>query len=190
MSNCVTNLHPQSEQIGEAFYEVRWYGESREFRHLIRMMLMRTNRGFRLVASGGGGAGGLSPLDDVYQSFDVQERGSRVSLNENSVPKHRKTRFQQSFTAMRPSGATGVLGGIRPRARFEDTRLDDETGGRPEGGQAGGSGSPAASGSGGFGGQGPKKKRSGFMPGKSLATATKLINQHLFGIQNVGAKGG
>jgi len=51
MSNCVTNLHPQSEQIGEAFYEVRWYGESREFRHLIRMMLMRTNRGFRLDVS-------------------------------------------------------------------------------------------------------------------------------------------
>ncbi|XP_016965124.1 odorant receptor 63a [Drosophila biarmipes] len=40
-----------SEQIGEAFYEVRWYGESREFRHLIRMMLMRTNRGFRLDVS-------------------------------------------------------------------------------------------------------------------------------------------
>ncbi|XP_043649894.1 potassium voltage-gated channel protein Shab isoform X1 [Drosophila teissieri] len=147
----------------------------------------------RNLAAGGGGAGGLSPLDDVYQSFDVQERGSRVSLNENSVPKHRKTRFQQSFTAMRPSGATGVLGssvlgGMRPRARFEDTKLDDETGGRREGEMAGCSGSPAASGSGGFGGQGPKKKRSVFMPGKSLATATKLINQHLFGIQNVGAK--
>ncbi|XP_017070928.1 potassium voltage-gated channel protein Shab isoform X3 [Drosophila eugracilis] len=146
----------------------------------------------RNLAAGGGGAGGISPLDDVYQSFDVQERGSRVSLNENSVPKHRKTRFQQSFTAMRPSGAAGVLGGsvlggIRPRARFEDTKLDDETGGRPESGLSG-SGSPGASGSSGFGGQGPKKKRSVFMPGKSLATATKLINQHLFGIQNVGAK--
>ncbi|XP_039150061.1 potassium voltage-gated channel protein Shab isoform X4 [Drosophila simulans] len=147
----------------------------------------------RNLAAGGVGAGGLSPLDDVYQSFDVQERGSRVSLNENSVPKHRKTRFQQSFTAMRPSGATGglgssVLGGMRPRARFEDTKLDDETGGRREGELAGSSGSPAASGSGGFSVQGPKKKRSVFMPGKSLATATKLINQHLFGIQNVGAK--
>lgn len=79
---------------------------------------------------------------------------------------------------------------MRPRARFEDTKLDDETGGRREGELAGGSGSPAASGSGGLSGQGPKKKRSVFMPGKSLATATKLINQHLFGIQNVGAKGG
>lgn len=159
----------------------------------------------RNLASGGPGVGGLSPLDDVYQSFDVQERGSRVSLNENSVPKHRKTRFQQSFTAMRPTSAassgSGISPGMRPRARFEDTRLDDETGaGRLEGmGQgavgSGASGSLAASGSGGFGGgpglgPGPKKKRSVFMPGKSLATATKLINQHLFGIQNVGAKGG
>ncbi|XP_039488040.1 odorant receptor 63a isoform X1 [Drosophila santomea] len=40
-----------SEEIGNAFYQVRWYGESREFRHLIRMMLMRTNRGFRLDVS-------------------------------------------------------------------------------------------------------------------------------------------
>ncbi|XP_017126903.1 potassium voltage-gated channel protein Shab isoform X2 [Drosophila elegans] len=147
---------------------------------------------------GGGGAGGISPLDDVYQSFDVQERGSRVSLNENSVPKHRKTRFQQSFTAMRPSGAgagAGVLGSLRPRARFEDTKLDDETGARAAEASASGSGagagagSPASSGFGSTQGQGPqKKKRSVFMPGKSLATATKLINQHLFGIQNVGAK--
>ncbi|XP_017070761.1 odorant receptor 63a [Drosophila eugracilis] len=40
-----------SEQIGKAFYEVQWYGESREFRHLIHMMLMRTNRSFRLDVS-------------------------------------------------------------------------------------------------------------------------------------------
>ncbi|KAI8039241.1 hypothetical protein M5D96_007964, partial [Drosophila gunungcola] len=40
-----------SEQIGRAFYEVQWYGESREFRQLIRMVLMRTNRGFRLDVS-------------------------------------------------------------------------------------------------------------------------------------------
>ncbi|XP_020809725.1 potassium voltage-gated channel protein Shab isoform X2 [Drosophila serrata] len=159
----------------------------------------------RNLATGGPGAGGLSPLDDVYQSFDVQERGSRVSLNENSVPKHRKTRFQQSFTAMRPTSAaasgSGISPSLRPRARFEDTKLDDDTGsgGRMEGisqaaAGSGASGSPGASGSsGGFGGgpgvgPGPKKKRSVFMPGKSLATATKLINQHLFGIQNVGAK--
>ncbi|KAH8379547.1 hypothetical protein KR009_005558 [Drosophila setifemur] len=139
----------------------------------------------RNLAAGGGGASGtagLSPLDDVYQSFDVQERGSRVSLNENSVPKHRKTRFQQSFIAMRPTA--GAAGGLRPRARFEDTKLDDEATARVAEGPLGGglAGSPAGSSS------GPKKKRSGFMPGKSLATATKLINQHLFGIQNAGAK--
>ncbi|KAJ9594616.1 hypothetical protein L9F63_027402, partial [Diploptera punctata] len=29
-------------------------------------------------------------------------------------------------------------------------------------------------------------KRSGFMPGRSLASATRLINQHLFGIQTLG----
>lgn len=51
MSNCVTNTPLQSEEIANAFYQVRWYGESREFRHLIRMMLMRTNRGFRLDVS-------------------------------------------------------------------------------------------------------------------------------------------
>ncbi|XP_017057777.1 odorant receptor 63a [Drosophila ficusphila] len=40
-----------SEQIGQAFYEVDWFGESREFRQLVSMMLMRTNRGFRLDVS-------------------------------------------------------------------------------------------------------------------------------------------
>ncbi|KAH8327649.1 hypothetical protein KR074_006547 [Drosophila pseudoananassae] len=40
-----------SEQIGQAFYECEWWEESREFRQLIRMMLMRTNRGFRLDVS-------------------------------------------------------------------------------------------------------------------------------------------
>ncbi|KAH8288053.1 hypothetical protein KR018_007598 [Drosophila ironensis] len=40
-----------SEQIGKAFYECDWCEESREFRQLIRMMLMRTNRGFKLDVS-------------------------------------------------------------------------------------------------------------------------------------------
>ncbi|KAH8235178.1 hypothetical protein KR032_009628 [Drosophila birchii] len=40
-----------SAQIGRAFYECEWYGESREFRQLIGMMLMRTNRDFRLDVS-------------------------------------------------------------------------------------------------------------------------------------------
>ncbi|XP_069968245.1 potassium voltage-gated channel protein Shab isoform X2 [Bactrocera oleae] len=114
-------------------------------------------------------AAGLSPMDEIYQNFEVQERGSRVSLNENPVPKHRKTRFQ-SFTSM-PSGAGATN---KPRARFEEVKIiQDGVSGSHES-------SPASSGS--------KKKRSSFMPGKSLATATKLINQHLFGIQNVGQK--
>ncbi|XP_036335755.1 potassium voltage-gated channel protein Shab isoform X2 [Rhagoletis pomonella] len=114
-------------------------------------------------------AGGLSPMDEVYQNFEVQERGSRVSLNENPVPKHRKTRFQ-SFTSM----PTGAGTSNKPRARFEEAKIiqDNASGSHDS--------SPAGSGS--------KKKRSSFMPGKSLATATKLINQHLFGIQNVGQK--
>ncbi|EDV97657.1 GH16991 [Drosophila grimshawi] len=126
-------------------------------------------------------AGGISPLDEVYQNFDVQERGSRVSLNENSVPKHRKTRFQQSFTAIRPSTSSGSTS--KPRARFEDTKLCEDIV-RLDGaaGSAGGAGASSAAAA------GSKKKRSAFMPGKSLATATKLINQRLFGIQNAGAK--
>ncbi|XP_034655704.1 odorant receptor 63a [Drosophila subobscura] len=40
-----------SEQIAGALYACDWFGESREFRQLIRMMLMRTNRCFRLDVS-------------------------------------------------------------------------------------------------------------------------------------------
>lgn len=125
-------------------------------------------------------AGGLSPMDDVYQSaFDAHERGSHISLNENPVPKHRKTRFQQSFTValpppLPPHTISPASQSIKPRARFEDSKLSHEN--------LGSESSPAGSSAG-------KKKRSSFMPGKSLATATKLINQHLFGIQNVGPKG-
>ncbi|XP_075163850.1 potassium voltage-gated channel shaker cognate b isoform X7 [Haematobia irritans] len=127
-------------------------------------------------------AGGLSPMDDVYQNFDAHERGSHISLNENPVPKHRKTRFQQSFSgAVMPSSSssshsttTGATQLSKPRARFEDSKLSQENQGNEN--------SPASSTT------SQKKKRSSFMPGKSLATATKLINQHLFGIQNVGPK--
>lgn len=121
-------------------------------------------------------AGGLSPMDDVYPSaFDAHDRGSHISLNENPVPKHRKTRFQQSFTVALPPYSVSGIGhpSTKPRARFEDAKLSHEN--------LGSDSSPASSTG--------KKKRSSFMPGKSLATATKLINQHLFGIQNVGPKG-
>ncbi|KAM7357784.1 potassium voltage-gated channel protein Shab-like isoform 2-T13 [Cochliomyia hominivorax] len=119
--------------------------------------------------------GGLSPMDDVYQSaFDAHDRGSHISLNENPVPKHRKTRFQQSFTVALPPHSISPISqsSTKPRARFEDSKLSHEN--------LGSESSPASSTG--------KKKRSSFMPGKSLATATKLINQHLFGIQNVGPK--
>lgn len=126
-------------------------------------------------------AGGLSPMDDVYQNFDAHDRGSHISLNENPVPKHRKTRFQQSFSAaIMPSSSssshstTGTTQITKPRARFEDSKLSQEN--------LGSDISPPIN-------TISKKKRSSFMPGKSLATATKLINQHLFGIQNVGPKG-
>ncbi|EDW73581.2 uncharacterized protein Dwil_GK16574 [Drosophila willistoni] len=40
-----------SEKIPMAFYECSWYEESREFRQLIKMIIMRTNRCFRLDVS-------------------------------------------------------------------------------------------------------------------------------------------
>ncbi|KAL9904624.1 potassium voltage-gated channel protein Shab-like isoform 4-T6 [Glossina fuscipes fuscipes] len=117
-------------------------------------------------------AGGLSPMDDLYQNFDVHERGSHISLNENPVPKHRKTRFQQSYAAAISNVGAATGHTPRLRARFDDSKLSAEN--------LGADSSPASCGS--------KKKRSSFMPGKSLATATKLINQHLFGIQHIGPK--
>lgn len=98
--------------------------------------------------------GGTS-LDESFQNFQTfesRDRGSQVSLNETPVPKHRKTRFQQSIT--------------KPKARFEVTKTSQESLN-----------------------EGKKNRRSSFMPAKSLASATKLINQHLFGIQSISAKG-
>lgn len=95
---------------------------------------------------------------------------SRSSLNDStatSVPKHRKTRFQQQRQNQEQTGA-------KPKARF-----DFEAAGAQET-----SADTAA-----LSGSGSKKKKSSFIPSKSLATATKLINQHLFGIQNTTVKG-
>uniref|UniRef100_A0A182P6C5 Uncharacterized protein n=1 Tax=Anopheles epiroticus TaxID=199890 RepID=A0A182P6C5_9DIPT len=122
---------------------------------------------------------GASPMDDEYRQFqtpfDSGDRGSHVSLNETPVPKHRKTRFQQSS-----GSSTATLSVVpRPKTRFENLKssiesLEDASG-------ATGSGSTSASGS-------KKSRRSSFMPAKSLASATKLINQHLFGIPNTAPK--
>ncbi|PSN57672.1 hypothetical protein C0J52_05424 [Blattella germanica] len=90
---------------------------------------------------------GASPMEETFKGFSgvASERGSRGSLNDTPLPKHRKTRFQQ---------------GVKPRTRFGDperTRGDSQESLEKR-----------------------STKRSGFMPGRSLASATRLINQHLF----------
>nr|XP_024218493.1 potassium voltage-gated channel protein Shab [Halyomorpha halys] len=72
--------------------------------------------------------------------------GSRGSLNDAPIPKHRKTRFQQS------SGG---------RLRESEESLETVM----------------------------KRRRPSFMPARPLATATRLINQHLFGLQALGGRG-
>lgn len=37
---------------------------------------------------------GTSPMDEAFRGFGPLDRGSRVSLNDSPLPKHRKTRFQ------------------------------------------------------------------------------------------------
>ncbi|KAL5292319.1 KCNB1 family protein [Megaselia abdita] len=96
---------------------------------------------------------------------------SRSSLNDStatSVPKHRKTRFQQQRQNQELQQT-----GAKPKARFDfEAAATQET-----------SADTAA-----LSGSGSKKKKSSFIPRQSLATATKLINQHLFGIQNTTVK--
>lgn len=43
---------------------------------------------------------GASPLEEAYRGFGAPERGSRGSLNDTPLPKHRKTRFQQVHTLL------------------------------------------------------------------------------------------
>ncbi|XP_052872026.1 potassium voltage-gated channel protein Shab [Anopheles cruzii] len=138
---------------------------------------------------------GASPMDDEYRqfqtAFDTADRGSHVSLNETPVPKHRKTRFQQQSSGATSASTTASAVG-RPKTRFENLRssiesLEDAvaTSGSGSGGGGGSGGGQLPSGS----GTGSKKsRRSSFMPAKSLASATKLINQHLFGIPNPAPK--
>uniref|UniRef100_A0A6R5ZFF2 BTB domain-containing protein n=1 Tax=Anopheles funestus TaxID=62324 RepID=A0A6R5ZFF2_ANOFN len=124
---------------------------------------------------------GASPMDDEYRQFqtpfDATDRGSHVSLNETPVPKHRKTRFQQSSAST--STALAAVAAARPKTRFENLKSSIES--LEEAGATGGGGSTGGSGS-------KKSRRSSFMPAKSLASATKLINQHLFGIPNPAPK--
>ncbi|XP_035792485.1 potassium voltage-gated channel protein Shab-like isoform X4 [Anopheles albimanus] len=136
---------------------------------------------------------GASPMDDEYRQFQTSfdtatatDRGSHVSLNETPVPKHRKTRFQQSAAtsaAASPATAATGLGSSsgRPKTRFENLKSSIESLEEAVASGSGGSGSGSGTGS-------KKSRRSSFMPAKSLASATKLINQHLFGIPNPAPK--
>ncbi|XP_069701312.1 potassium voltage-gated channel protein Shab isoform X2 [Periplaneta americana] len=103
---------------------------------------------------------GASPMEESFKGFAAiaAERGSRGSLNDTPLPKHRKTRFQQ---------------GVKPRTRFgepERTRGDSQESLETK--------------------QRSSTKRPSFMPTRSIASATRLINQHLFGIQTLGGKEG
>ncbi|KAJ8941337.1 hypothetical protein NQ318_004781 [Aromia moschata] len=94
---------------------------------------------------------GTSPMDEGFKGFGLMDRGSRVSLNDSPLPKHRKTRFQ----------------GGRLRTRFGDAfeRYSQESL--------------------------EKKKKTAFIPPRGFASATRIINQHLFGLQNIsGSKSG
>lgn len=93
----------------------------------------------------------------------IGELGSRVSLNDTPVPKHRKTRFQQQ-----QQQSNNNINKVK--TRFESNQDSQE------------SLEACASTS-------KKNRRASFMPTKSIASATKLINQHLFGIQNMSTNG-
>lgn len=98
------------------------------------------------------------------------DRGSHVSLNEPPIPKHRKTRFQQS-SLNKGKPIKGNADMLPPKKHSYDS-LDDP--------------SPMSVSN---PGSVKKVRRSSFMPSKSLASATKLINQHLFGIQSANSRG-
>jgi hypothetical protein len=116
-----------------------------------------------------------SPIDDQYS-------GSRVSLNETPVPKHRKTRFQQQQQQQQQQHLlqqqnTNNLS--RPKTRF-----DDGGGGEESGADSSTNVISTSSNS-------KKNRRASFMPSKIITSATKhLINQHLFGLQSMGSGNG
>lgn len=127
-------------------------------------------RNFGISAiSGGGSSFDDDPSD--YQAFQTfathtEPRGgsSSTSLNETPVPKHRKARFQSCASSTSQ----------KPRARFIEAdmkRAEDNV-----------DGSVTVS-------NGSKKTRRKLFETKGLASATKLINQHLFGIQGLAGKG-
>lgn len=124
--------------------------------------------------TGGGSSFDDDPSDyQAFQTFATQTepRGgsSSTSLNETPVPKHRKARFQ-SCASSSSGGSTQ-----KPRARFIETdmkRSDDSV-------DTATTGTSTSN----------KKTRRKLFEAKGLASATKLINQHLFGIQGLTGKG-
>lgn len=108
-----------------------------------------------------------SPLEDQYQAF-AGDRGSRVSLNETPVPKHRKTRFQQQQLVTTNKSYGGD--------EYYSVAVDAST---------------VNNGNGGSLSSNKKNRRASFLPSKIITTATKqLINQHLFGLQSMGSSKG
>lgn len=125
-------------------------------------------------ASGDAGLHSLAaaPMEEVFQTFQSFEmasridRGSHVSLNEPPIPKHRKTRFQQGSFSKSKSGRTEFGS---PKKLSHDSLEEAPAGTTSVIGLK-------------------KLRRSSFMPPKSIVSATKLINQHLFGIQYSSSK--
>ncbi|KAL0271596.1 UNVERIFIED_CONTAM: hypothetical protein PYX00_008643 [Menopon gallinae] len=95
---------------------------------------------------------GVSPMEETFSNFGgAPERGSRGSLNDSPVPKHRKTRFQQ---------------GVKSRGRCGDSYERSSKRNSQESLEG---------------------KRRKYLPTKGLASATRIINQHLFGLQTLGS---
>lgn len=118
---------------------------------------------------------GASPLDEGFRGFSGIDRGSRGSLNDSPLPKHRKARFQQVYSyikSVNPNNAMCFLQSARPRTRFGDStdrpRFESQDSLEPR-----------------------KSRKTSFVPTRSLASATRIINQHLFGLQSLsGSKSG
>lgn len=108
-----------------------------------------------------------------FQSLDsaavMQE--SSMEANEMQLPKHRKTRFQ--------AGSLSILKGRSTDSGTPPKKASDDSLTEPMAACSSSSGASATLPS-----SSKKNRRASFMPSKSLASATKLINQHLFGIQN------
>lgn len=144
--------------------------------NMVRSQVKKSASGDTALRSLGGDASPMEEGFQHYQTFEQRERGSRGSLNETPVPKHRKTRFQQLggvATSVQSQSSTVTMNltqsvSSKPKARFDiatATKQSQESLNEVK-----------------------KKSRTSFMPAKSLASATKLINQHLFGIQSIGNK--